>query len=128
MNPGVFQGAGTGTTGGITRYIQTQTIQTSRIVPVPPGTKRIEALLVGGGGGGGVGGGGFGGAALIEIPVTGSPLEVVIGAGGAGNSFSGGSSSYIVSAGTRYAEVGGGGSGRAASNPAAFLNVASSGR
>lgn len=113
MNPGTFQGAGTGSPlGTISRYIQTPTISTSQTIAVPPGTQRIEALLCGGGGGGGSGpggGGGFGGCAIIEVPVTGQPLQIVIGAGGASNTA--GSPTYIVSAGTRYAEVGGGGYG-----------------
>lgn len=124
MNPGTFQGAGTGALGGsITRYTQTSTITSSQSIPVPNGVQRIEALLVGGGGAGsresnGGGGGGFGGAAVIEIPVTGQPLQVVIGAGGATNTSAGsrgatGSPTYVVSAGTRYAEVGGGGGGGA---------------
>lgn len=115
MNPGTFQGVGTGAFGGgITRYVQTPAITTSQTIPVPVGTKRIEALLVGGGGGGGYGGGGFGGAAVIEVPVTGQPLQVVIGAGGAANTD--GSPTHITSAGTRYAEVGGGGAGGDSTN------------
>lgn len=125
MNPGTFAGPGTGVPyGSISRYIQTPTITSSRIIAVPPGTQRIEALLCGGGGSGsgnlpavtsyGVGGG-FGGCAVVEIPITGSPLQVVIGAGGAsvGSNQNGnaGSPTYIVSAGTRYGEVGGGGAG-----------------
>ena len=126
MNPGTFQGAGTGALGGsITRYTQTPTITTSQTIPVPNGVQRIEALLVGGGGagyGGATGdghmgsGGGFGGLYVLEIPVTGSPLQVVIGAGGVASSLrstvgTAGSPTYVVSAGTRYAEVGGGGAG-----------------
>lgn len=122
MNPGTFQGAGTGTTaGGVTRYVQTSTITTSQTITPPSGTLRIEALLVGGGGGGGTdpsrAGGGFGGAAIIEIPVTGSPLQVVVGAGGSANTD--GSPTYVVSAGTRYAEVGGGGGGQSSVSPSA---------
>jgi len=121
MNPGTFQGAGLGSPlGTISRYIQTPTIRTSQTISVPPGTQRIEALLCGGGGSGGTNtsygsGGGFGGCAIVEIPITGSPLQVVIGAGGAGRVNSGngnpGSPTYVVSAGTRYGEVGGGGAG-----------------
>jgi hypothetical protein len=115
MNPGTYAGAATGAFGGsITRYIQTPIILSSRTVAVPEGVKRIEALLVGGGGGGGYfTGGGFGGAAIIQVPVTGSSLQVVIGAGGTGTTGNGndGSPTYIVSANTRYAEVGGGGGG-----------------
>ena len=53
--------------GTITTYAQTPVISTSQTgYPIPPGTKRIEALLCGGGGSGGAqlnnyGGGGFGG-------------------------------------------------------------------
>lgn len=115
MNFGTFAGPGTGVpAGSISRYIQTPTITSSQTIAVPPGTQRIEALLCGGGGSGGGfagGGGGFGGAAIMEIPITGSPLQVVIGAGGV--SSNNGSPTYIVSAGTRYAEVGGGGGGGA---------------
>lgn len=94
----------------ITRYTQTGTLLSSRTIAVPPGTKRIEALLCGGGGGSTNGaGGGFGGIAVIEIPITGQPLQVVIGAGAAYLSASPGSPTYVVSAGTRYGEVGGGG-------------------
>ena len=117
MNPGTFQGPGTGALGGsITRYSQTPLITTSQTIPVPNGVQRIEALLVGGGGSGaslgnsGSGGGGFGGAAVIEIPATGSPLQVVIGAGGA-SPYADGSPTYISSAGTIYGLVGGGGGG-----------------
>lgn len=131
MNPGTFQGAGTGALGGsITRYTQTPTITTSQTIPVPNGVQRIEALLIGGGGSGGyynfntaAGGGGFGGGAIIEIPVTGQPLQVVIGAGGAavtgGAPGNNGSPTYVVSAGTRYAEVGGGGGGGSGASGAA---------
>lgn len=109
MNPGTFVGAGSGATGGaISRYVQTPTISTSQIVPVPSGVQRIEALLVGGGGGGTYGnGGGFGGAAIIEIPVTGSPLSVVVGAGGVPGARGG--TTKVYSAGTLYGAVGGGG-------------------
>ena len=95
----------------ITRYTQTGTLLSSCTIAVPPGTKRIEALLCGGGGGSvnAVAGGGFGGIAVIEIPITGQPLQVVIGAGAAYLSASPGSPTYVVSAGTRYGEVGGGG-------------------
>lgn len=117
MNYGTYAGPGTGVpVGTISRYIQTPDLYTSQTIAVPPGTQRIEALLVGGGGAGGGnngGGGGFGGAAIIEIPITGASLQVVIGAGGTGAGGRGpsGSPTYIVSAGTRYAEVGGGGGG-----------------
>jgi hypothetical protein len=122
MNPGTFTGLSVGAAGqSITRYTQTPIILSSRTVAVPEGVKRIEALLCGGGGGGGLanngGGGGFGGLAIIEVPVTGSPLQVVIGAGGAAGtstqptSGGDGSPTYVISAGTRYAEVGGGGGG-----------------
>ena len=127
MNFGTFQGAGTGALGGsITRYTQTGAITSSQTIGVLSGVQRIEALVAGGGGGGGGGqpggsangaGGGFGNAAIMEIPITGSPLQVVIGAGGAGalntplTASGNGSPTYIVSAGTRYAEVGGGGRG-----------------
>ena len=122
MNFGTFAGPGTGVPyGSISRYIQTPVITTSQTIAVPPGTQRIEALLVGGGGSGvqavsnyRAGGGGFGGAAIIEIPITGSPLQIVIGAGGSQGDAStntAGSPTYVVSAGTRYAEVGGGGAG-----------------
>lgn len=118
MNFGTFAGPGTGVPyGSISRYIQTPTITSSRTIAVPPGTQRIEALLVGGGGAGGAsggdtggGGGGFGGAAIIEIPITGQPLQVIIGAGGASTHLPG-SSTSVTSAGTLYAEVGGGGGG-----------------
>lgn len=113
MNPGTFEGVDTGavTVDSVTKYIQTPTLLSSQTVQVPSGVKRIEALLCGGGGEGLSlgGGGGFGGLAVIEIPITGQPLQVVIGAGAAGYSSDPGSPTYIVSAGTRYAEVGGGG-------------------
>lgn len=124
MNPGTFQGAGTGTTvGTISRYIQIGPITTSQTIQVPPGTQRIEALLCGGGGGGygkGQGpGGGFGGMAVFAIPVTGQPLVVTIGAGGtAGLSYpspyasaTAGSPTYITSGKTVYASIGGGATG-----------------
>lgn len=136
MNPGVFPGAGQGViVGSISRYIQTPTITTSQTINVPSGTQRIEALLVGGGGGGaygsafGSGGGGFGGAAIIEVPITGYSLQVVIGAGGAGGTTdamkNNGSPTYVISAGVRYAEVGGGGAGI---NCQSTVYVAGSGR
>ena len=119
MNVGNFPGASSGVSAGsISRYIQTPVIFSSRTIAVPPGTQRIEALLVGGGGGGGNnaslqwgggGGGGFGGAAVIEIPITGTGLVVIIGAGGVTDT-KGGSTS-ITSAGTIYALVGGGSAG-----------------
>lgn len=113
MNFGTFQGAGAGAApGAITRYTQTSTLLNSTTIAVPNGVKRIEALLCGGGGYGSYGGGGFGGCAVIQIPITGNNqvLSVVIGAGATGTSAAG-SPTYVVSAGTRYAEVGGGGSG-----------------
>lgn len=113
MNPGTFEGVDVGavTVDSVTKYTQTPTILSSQTIQVPSGVKRIEALLCGGGGEGlsDGGGGGFGGLAVIEIPITGQPLQVVIGAGAAGYSSDPGSPTYIVSAGTRYAEVGGGG-------------------
>ena len=53
-----------GSGAAITKYTQTAVLQTSQTISVPPGTKRIEALLCGGGGGAGAGttaagGGGF---------------------------------------------------------------------
>jgi hypothetical protein len=119
MNYGTYAGPGTGVPyGSISRFIQTPTIATSQTIAVPPGTQRIEALLVGGGGSGGAsygGGGGFGGAAIIQVPITGQPLQVVVGAGGTSVTGSNvgvaGSPTYIVSANVRYAEVGGGGGG-----------------
>lgn len=136
MNPGTAPGFGPGVVAGtISRYIQTPLILTSQTIAVPPGTQRIEALLVGGGGGSGVdingagtygGGGGFGGACIIEIPITGSPLQVVIGAGGAPTVS--GSPTYVVSAGTRYAEVGGGGAGYASWDGASTYYSAYAGR
>lgn len=106
----------------IYKYVQTQPILTSQQVQVPPGTKRIEALMAGGGGGGSGGasgsvqgmGGGFGGLAIMLIPVTGSALDITIGAGGASTVTStgnDGSPSQIYSAGMLYATVGGGGGG-----------------
>lgn len=132
MNPGTFAGPGAGVPiGSISRYIQTPLITTSQTIAVPPGTQRIEALLVGGGGSGqgynglAGGGGGFGGAAIIEVPITGQPLQVTIGAGGVANTANdnnntAGSPTYVVSAGTRYAEVGGGGQGQASVISAAY--------
>jgi hypothetical protein len=131
MNPGTFQGAGSGTTGGaaITSYQQTPIILSSQTITAPPGTKRIEALLVGGGGGGGAdgniegagpwyaGGGGFGGAAIFLIPVNPDPYQIIIGAGGTGvvpvSGATGnvGSVSTIQQGGIVYARIGGGGGG-----------------
>ena len=96
----------------ITDYIQTGVLLTSQRVEVPPGTKRIEALGCGGGGGGGTtnaGGGGFGGASICEIPLTGFPLDLVIGAGGMPGNIGGTTS--VSSGGTLYAAWGGGGHG-----------------
>ena len=116
MNPGTFIGPGTGVAANtVGRYIQTPTISTSQTIPVPAGVKRIEALLVGGGGGGsaggniGGGGGGFGGAGVFEIPITGQPLVITVGAGGA--VYNAGSPTSVSSANTKYAEIGGGGNG-----------------
>jgi len=140
MNPGTFTGLSVGAAGqSISRYTQSPTITSSRTIAVPEGVKRIEALLCGGGGGGGLasqngGGGGFGGLAIIEIPVTGSPLQVVIGAGGAAGTGTeptnggDGSPTYIVSAGTRYAEVGGGGGGGGVVNGASTPGWPGNGR
>jgi len=140
MNPGTFTGLSVGAAGqSISRYTQSPTITSSRTIAVPEGVKRIEALLCGGGGGGGLagqngGGGGFGGLAIIEIPVTGSPLQVVIGAGGAAGTNTeptnggDGSPTYIVSAGTRYAEVGGGGGGGGVVNGASTPGWPGNGR
>lgn len=101
------QDAGRGVAAAI--YIQSPTISTSGRFPIPQGCKRIEALLCGGGGGGNDGGGGFGGCGVFEIPVVGTFLDVVIGAGGAAASV--GSLTYISAAGTIYAKIGGGGGG-----------------
>jgi len=119
MNPGTFQGAGTGSAlGTISRYIQTPTILTSQTIAVPPGTQRIEALLCGGGGGAGrqqSGGGGFGGVGVFLIPITGQPLVVTIGAGGVGQTATvtqtAGSPTYVTSGKIMYAAIGGGGAG-----------------
>jgi len=104
------------TAGAIYNYVQTGVYQSSATVPVPPGTKRIEALLCGGGGGGsgGVngGGGGFGGCQIFDIPVAGLPLQLIVGAGGIAASPGGiGGTTAVSSAGTTYARVGGGGGG-----------------
>ena len=137
MNPSLYALTnGLADTIPITKYIQTQPILTSQQVQVPPGTKRIEALMAGGGGGGSGGanttngsGGGFGGLSVMLIPITGSPLDITIGAGGAGSSGStagDGSPSYIYSANMLLAAVGGGGGGRDAaggtnvSNPGTY--------
>ncbi len=100
--------------GTITGYTQSTTYTSSQTVTVPVGTKRIEALLCGGGGGGSYyfsnsdGGGGFGGLQIYNIPITGSSLVLVVGAGGARN-IAGGTTS-VSAGGTMYAAVGGGGS------------------
>lgn len=110
MNPGTYQGAGSGASGdGITGFQQSHIITTSQAITPPAGTKRIEALMAGGGGGANAngGGGGFGGLAVMGIPVTGRPLDVVVGAGGTGGNP--GSPTQVWSAGMLYAEVGGGG-------------------
>ena len=93
---------------GSVYYVQTQSYTASATIPVPPKCIRIEALLVGGGGsaGGPGGGGGFGGAAIYEIPITGQPLNLVVGAGGSGTR---GGITTVSSANTWYAAVGGGG-------------------
>ena len=103
------------TGGTITGYTQSSTLTVSGSLAVPLNTQRIEALVVGGGGDGSTfeSGGGFGGAAVIEIPVTGESLVITIGAGG-----SPGSSSTVASAGTIYARVGGGGVGGTATGGA----------
>lgn len=99
----------------IADYVQTPIILTSQQIQVLPGTKRIEALVVGGGGGGGsggtAGGGAFGGAQIYDIPLTGFALDLVIGSGGAVSTRGG--TSTVSSAGTLYAAVGGGGGGAA---------------
>ena len=115
------------TIGGapITDYIQTGVLLTSQRVEVPPGTKRIEALGCGGGGGGGTtnaGGGGFGGASICEIPLTGFPLDLVIGAGGMPGNIGGTTS--VSSGGTLYAAWGGGGHGNGATGDIAVVAAA----
>lgn len=110
MNHGTFAGAGSGASGGaITGYTQSHIIKTSQRISAPPGTQRIEALVCGGGGSGATngGGGGFGGLAVMGIPVTGMPYDIVVGAGGTGGGP--GNPSQVWSAGMMYAEVGGGG-------------------
>lgn len=99
-----------GGSSSISDYTQSAVIQTSGTVAIPPMTKRIEALLCGGGGGGGSGfGGGFGGLQIFEIPVIGSSMNLLVGAGGApGNR---GGTTIVSINGTRYAAVGGGGAG-----------------
>ena len=50
----------------------------------------VTAGGLGGGGtgsGGGSGGGGFGGAAIFRIPITGQPLQIIVGASGGGQGF-----------------------------------------
>lgn len=105
MNASDFLGG-----GPIKNYTQSATLTTSGNIAVPPGTKRIEALLCGGGGGSlaTYGGGGFGGLQVWAIPVTGTSLDYVVGAGG--NNGIGGTTSVSAS-GVTYAEVGGGGKG-----------------
>lgn len=74
----------------IKTYIQSASpILTSGSIAIPKGTKRVEALMCGGGGGGsGVqtaiwyGGGGPGGIAVYEIPIIGSTIDYIVGAGG----------------------------------------------
>ena len=110
MNNGTYQGAGSGATNAaITGYVQSAIIKTSQRITAPAGTKRIEALVCGGGGSGdnNGGGGGFGGLAVMGIPVTGMPYDIVVGAGG--TSGYPGNPSQVWSAGMMYAEVGGGG-------------------
>lgn len=112
FNAGLPGGMGNPASPPVT-YVQSQLITSSQSVPVPTGTKRIEALLAGGGGGGqngsSGGGGGFGGAGVFEIPVVGSSLDIVIGAGGTPSNK--GSATTVSCAGTLYAKVGGGGAG-----------------
>jgi hypothetical protein len=136
MNPGTFQGAGTGVVSGgaISGFQQTPVILSSQTITPPAGTKQIHALLAGGGGGGGGdfdydpgqgyvifgNGGGFGGCAIFNIPVTTDPLQVIVGAGGAGGIRStywpscvggGGGATMVRSGGVTWARVGGGGGG-----------------
>lgn len=99
-----------GNNAAITKYTQTAVLQTSQTISVPPGTKRIEALLCGGGGGGGTNcGGGFGGLQIYSIPVTGSALALVVGTGGIANARGG--TTAVSSDGILRAAVGGGGAG-----------------
>jgi hypothetical protein len=113
--PSSFDQYRVGTGDGSTSYSQTPVIQTSGSIYIPAGLKRIEALLCGGGGsGGGNGisygaGGGFGGLQIYNIPIAGTKLTYVIGAGGGTNTF-GGTTSVSIN-GTTYAAVGGGGAG-----------------
>lgn len=135
MNLGTFLGPGRGLAAGdgsIAKYVQTPLLTTSTYINVPPGTKRIEALLVGGGGGGTQGSAhdydgnpegehpriaygyhtaGFGGAAIFLIPVTGpgQRLRVTIGAGGAAGVAGGTTSIHDDKDGQAWGEVGGGG-------------------
>jgi len=83
----------------INRYAVSPIFRGSGRVAVPDGTRRIEALLCGGGGAK------FGGVALHEIPVVGTPMDLVVGAGSAGDY--GGITSVSVH-GTLYAQTGGG--------------------
>lgn len=111
MNPGTYAGVGSAASGdAITGFQQSHIIQTSQSITAPAGTKRIEALIAGGGGSGSYGsggGGGFGGLAVMGIPVTGRPYDIVVGAGGINSAP--GNPSQVWSAGMMYAEVGGGG-------------------
>jgi hypothetical protein len=94
----------------ITGFIQSDVITTSQTVAVPPGTLRIEALLCGGGGGGGpVAAGGLGGLAVYDIPVTGQPLSITVGAGGAPGAYGG--ATCVQAGGVTYARVVGGAGG-----------------
>jgi len=90
-----------GADGGspITQYTPSPVYRGSGPVPVPAGTRRIEALLCGGGGSK------FGGVAMHEIPVLGPTMDLVVGAGAAGDY--GGITSVSVH-GTLYAQTGGG--------------------
>lgn len=110
----------------ISGYTTSATFSTNQTVTVPPGTKRIEALLCGGGGGGGGattggaaegGAGGFGGCHLYELPVISTSIDITVGAGGAGGAGvtglpgASGGTTKVVMLGTTYAAVGGGGGG-----------------
>lgn len=105
-----------------TTYIQTTPIVVSGKVVIPQGCKKIEALLVGGGGGGSNCGGGLGGIGIFDIPLVGSVLDVIIGAGGLGQaagSLAGtrGGLTTVSIYGTPYAVIGGGGGGAPLTNP-----------
>ena len=124
MNTGLIAIGGQaigGSDSSIIRFEQTPIFTSSITINHRAGAKRIEALLCGGGGGGGSGcGGGFGGLAVLEIPVTGQPLQITIGAGGAGGSSGArGGTTTVSSAGTILAAVGGGGGGN---NSGAAIN------